>query len=102
MRSFHNKTSLGSFKAQIPSSLECQIATVTFNQHTKLVAGNIQFHPVAAFYLECYIVCSGVGCVVHSGTAVIVMVMMGHIGPLGDDGCRHGLLVTHEATSANS
>ena len=26
--------------------------------------------------------------VVYSGTAV--MVMMGHIGPLGDDGCRHG------------
>ena len=27
---------------------------------------------------------------VHSGTGMIVMVMMGHIGPLGDDGCRHG------------
>ena len=75
-------------KTQIPRSLEGQVPLVPLNQKAIFRTGHVQFHPVAAFHLECHIVTGR--CVVMMMVVCTTMTMMGNIGPFGDHGRRYG------------
>ena len=80
---------LCSLKSKVTGTLEGHISMISFDQHTILTSGHVQFHSVTAFYLKCHIVSGGSAGMMHSGACVIMVMMVGHIGPLRHDGCRH-------------
>lgn len=71
---------LSSFKSQVTGALEAQIALVALKQKSKLLPGDMEFHPVTALHLESHIIGGG-GMKVRMSVSAAVVVM-GNIGPL--------------------
>ena len=70
---------IASLKTKIPCSLKTEFTVVAFYQHSIFCASDMKFHAVAAVYLECYIIGSGM-------RNVIIVVVMAGMVPLGYNG----------------